>query len=130
MRIHGCVGLCLIPLALLATACQSVYQDRPPVMTNGRSQAQYQADLQECQDTAVGAGQNYNVPQTTVLGTLGGAGLGAAAGAIGGNAGMGAAAGALAGLVLGGGYEAVSKENTEKRVVRNCLNAKGYTVLD
>ena len=59
----------------------------------------------------------------------GGGALGAVAGAIGGDPLLGAGVGVLAGLVGGGGYAEATTENHEERVVKNCMHARGYTIL-
>ena len=115
-------------LALGLSACAGA-DYRPVVDMTGHTEAQYNHDVAACQATARATRNNSNEAANAGLGTVAGAAGGAVLGAIGGNAGLGAGVGALAGLVGTGGFEESKTENREERIVRNCMHARGYTIL-
>jgi outer membrane lipoprotein SlyB len=122
------IGATLVLAVLLAGCAGADYQ--PVVDMRGHSAAGYDADLAQCQYTARRVRNNENTAEDAGVGALGGAALGAVGGAIGGNAGLGAGVGALAGLVGTGAYEEAKTENREETIVKNCMRARGYNVLD
>ena len=93
-------------------------------------QVAYQQDLSQCQMLADQVNVQGETAQSTVVGGLIGAGLGALTGSFNANAGRGAVIGgsfgAASGLVSGGS----SASERRNRVVRNCLAGRGYRVLD
>lgn len=102
---------------------------RPVVDMRGHSEAAYDRDVAQCQQTARSVRDNTTEAENAGIGAAAGGAGGAVLGAIGGNPLLGAGVGALAGLVGTGGYEEVKTENREERIVRNCLRARGYTIL-
>lgn len=119
----------ILTAAILLSACAGAdYQ--PVVDMHGHSAVAYQADLSQCQQTARSARNNTNIAEDAGIGAVGGAALGAVGGAIGGNAGLGAGVGALAGLVGGAGFKEARTEEREETIVKNCMRARGYKVLD
>jgi outer membrane lipoprotein SlyB len=119
-----------LTVALCLTACAGGGADyRPIVDLSGHSQAAYDRDVAACQQTARAARNNTNIAEDAGLGAAGGGALGAVAGAIGGDPLLGAGVGALAGLAGGGGYAEATTENREERIVKNCVRARGYTIL-
>ena len=107
-------------LTLAACSSQRVIVDqRYSDMSN------YSRDLAECQSYA----DQVPTGEEVAKGTMGGAVIGGALGAIVGDSGTakrGAGAGALGGAVRGG-----SKSKSEKdRVIKNCLRNRGYKVLN
>jgi uncharacterized protein YcfJ len=117
----------ILPTVLLAACAGASY--RPIVDMRGHTDVAYAHDLSECQQLAQGARDNANTAKDLGLGALGGAAIGAVGGAIGGNVGRGAGIGALAGAVGGGVLGEATNENREERVVKNCMQARGYNVL-
>ncbi|MDX1696815.1 MAG: hypothetical protein R3308_00935 [Thiohalobacterales bacterium] len=109
-------------MILLLTACSS---QRIIVDRQGTDMSGYDRDLAECRDYA----EQVPAGQEVAKGTLGGAIIGGALGAIVGDsrtAQRGAGAGALGGAVRGGS----SAGNEKDRVVKNCLRNRGYRVLN
>jgi uncharacterized protein YcfJ len=98
---------------------------RPLVDTKGVDMNQYESNLRECQQYATqvaGAGEN------AATGAVAGAVLGALlAGLAGKNYDRGATArvGALSGAVSAG----AQGEQDQRNVIRNCMNGRGYRVL-
>ena len=104
------------------TACSSqrvIVDQRYSDMSN------YSRDLAECQAYA----DQVPTGEEVAKGTLGGAVVGGAVGAIVGDSGTakrGAGVGAVGGAVRGG-----SRSKSEKdRVIKNCLRNRGYKVLN
>jgi len=123
-------GSAMLTIALWLSACAGGGADyRPVVEMSGHTQETDDRDLAACQQTARAARNNTNVAEDAGLGAAGGGALGAVAGAIGGDPLLGAGVGALAGLVGGGGYAEATTESREQRIVKNCVRARGYTVL-
>lgn len=104
----------------------------------GIDPAKYNQDLQSCQ----GAGTQVQPAEAEREGVVGtaarGAALGAAAGAISGNSGsQGAKSGAGVGVVAAGARNARNRRDAKKdtkseidMVVKNCMRARGYSVLN
>ncbi len=115
--------------ALIALSGCAGADFRPVVDMRGHTQAQYDEALAACQRDARGVRNNTDIAEDAGIGALGGAALGAIAGGIGGSPGLGAGVGALAGGIGGGGYKEIQTENREERIVKNCMQARGFTVL-
>jgi uncharacterized protein YcfJ len=110
--------------ALLLAAC-AVTDREPIVMMQGVSISQYEADREECQNYA----DQVDVEQELALGAVIGALSLAAIGAIladGEVIEQAIAVGAMAGTAEGAG-SAIAQRN---RVLGNCIEAKGYTLLN
>ena len=108
-----------IVLIVLLSGCASY---RPIVDSRGVNNAAYESDLRECQAYA----DQVSPGGHTAIGAIIGGGLSLALAIIGGgdrgaSAGMGAVLGGAAGA--GGGAEA------QVNVIRNCMNGRGYRVL-
>jgi outer membrane lipoprotein SlyB len=122
--------LAMLAVALSLSACAGGGADyRPVVDMSGHTPLAYDRDAAACEQTARAARNNRDVAEDAGIGAAGGGALGAVAGAIGGAPLVGAGVGALAGLVGGGGYEEAKTENREERIVKNCMRARGYTIL-
>lgn len=116
----------LLPLfmVLLPSAC-ATRQWEPIVDMQGVDPAAWQRDLAECRVYT----EQVQVAGTAAAGAARGAVLGGVFGAIFGNsstAARGAGAGAVAGT-LGGGSRGVMEQ---RMVLRNCLNGRGYRILN
>jgi uncharacterized protein YcfJ len=121
MKILICIGL---SFAVLLQGCASY---RPLVDARSVSNShQYEQDLRECQHYAA----QVSPAQSAAAGALLGALLGAAiSGALGGNRYVTehiAAAGAVQGAANG----AVGGAGAQVQIIRNCMDDRGYTVLD
>ena len=111
--------VCVSMLALWGCARSQA----PIVDTKGVNMTAYQRDLAECEKYAL------QVDDKTLGSTVGGAAVGGTAGAIIGNsdtAKKGAGIGALTGLLKG----AAKTSNEEQKVVKRCLQQRGYKVLN
>ncbi|WP_346836613.1 glycine zipper family protein [Microbulbifer sp. SAOS-129_SWC] len=96
--------------------------------TYGVNMRQYQMDLADCRNLSVVARNDQG--RRGVTRAAGGALLGGALGAIIGDSSSAAAAGAGAGALLGG-VSGVTSANVEADyVTRNCLQGRGYRVLN
>lgn len=123
-------ALAMLAIAFCLSACAGGGADyRPIVDMSGHTQEAYYGDVAACQQTARGARNNTDIAEDAGVGAAGGGALGAVAGAIGGAPLLGAGVGALAGLAGAGGYEEATTENREERIVKNCMRARGYTIL-
>jgi outer membrane lipoprotein SlyB len=118
----------LFATALGLSACAGA-DYRPVVDMRGHSEAAYDRDVAECQQTARTARNNTKEAENAGIGAAAGGAGGAVLGAIGGSPLLGAGVGALAGLVGTGGYEEATTEKREERIVRNCMRARGYSIL-
>ena len=110
-----------IATVLCLAACAS----QPIVDTQGKSMAQYEQDLADCQAYA----DQVRSGQKVITGAAAGAAVGAIIGAAVGNsdtAARGAGVGATSGAVRGTG----SAVRERQRVVFNCLRHRGYAVLN
>ncbi len=108
---------------ILLTACANRRNQNIIVDMKGVDEAQYQADLLECQEYVEQV--KPQAGEKAAGGAIGGALIGAALGdhnTAKRFAGVGAVSGA------GKGAEATQKE--KKQVVRNCLAGRGYNVLN
>ncbi|WP_041794847.1 hypothetical protein [Pararhodospirillum photometricum] len=124
------------PLLLLAAATALVLSGcagHKPVIdyrTSGKSMAEYDRDLAECQAYA----DERGFAQDTVVGTVGGAAvgaaLGAATGAVLGSAGTGAALGAAIGGIGGGAGAGGNAALSQKNIINTCMRNRGYSVLE
>lgn len=121
MKIQTCAGL---SLALLLQGCASY---RPLVDAHSISSPQhYEQDLRACQRYAV----QISPGQSAVAGALFGALLGAAiSGALGGNRYVTEHV-AVAGAVQGAANGAEAGADAQVQIIRNCMDDRGYTVLD
>lgn len=104
--------------ALTLTGC---YHQKIIIDKQGVDLAQYQSDLAQCQQYA----QDVEIAAAAASGAARGGLIGGAIGAIFGEAGKGAGAGA----VSGGAKGASRAESTKQRVVKKCLQGRGYRVL-
>ncbi len=115
-------------VVILSAACA-----RAPIVDTaqpGFDSVAYQQDLAVCQHFADQVDPGERVVTSTLVGAAAGAALGAIAGAFGGDAGLGAAVGAAtggAGGAISGGSDST---RTADQVMRNCLNERGYVILD
>ena len=112
-------------LAILVSACASLDVDRAATGFDARA---YAADLDACRGGRNGMAALETI-RVVVEGSLVGTYYGLWAGAAAGDDVEGMAIGALVGAVVGlgtGGSNALDKRDA---AVRNCVAAKGYTVL-
>ena len=109
---------------VLLLACRAT-DDRPIVDMRGVNQAQYYADLAECQAYA----DEVEAGRQVARGAVGGAVVGGAVGAVIGNSDT-AQRTAGAGAILGASRGATSAMTERERVIRNCLRGRGYRVLN
>jgi len=93
------------------------------------SEAAYDRGVAACRQTARAVRNNTAEAVDAGLGAAAGGAGGAVLGAIGGNPLLGAGVGALAGLAGTAGYEEAKTETREERIVRNCMRARGYSIL-
>jgi len=122
----GCAVFCLV---LLLAGCATTDRINAPIVdlknaTMADRQA-YQADLNECSQYA----DEVQTAGKVGAGAVGGAVVGGAVGAIFGGS-DGAAKGAGSGAVVGGASGAGDGAKERSRVIKNCLRARGYTVLN
>lgn len=104
----------------------------------GVDQAQYQQDLQACQNTGGQVQNTQPEREGVVRGAARGAAIGAAAGAVSGNSGSqgaktGAGAGVAASAIRNSRNRREAKTQTKNEVetvVKNCMRGRGYNVLN
>ena len=114
---------------IFLTGCAGSYE---PMIDKraGFDEAKYQQDLADCRSYAEQSPSPAGEAATSAgLGALVGAALGALGGAIAGNPGEGAAIGAAVGGAGGLFSGASSGGSAQKDIVRNCLQGRGYSVL-
>ena len=117
------VGL-LVTLLITLGGCAG---EKPIVDTKGVSPSQYEQDLSECSEYA----DQVEMGSKAAVGAITGAAVGAALGGIwDGYRGASVERGAASGAVLGGAGGATSGASERKRVIRNCLQGRGYRVLN
>ena len=117
----------ILTTLLFLTACATY---RPMVDPQGKSKAQYEYDLRECQCYA----EQISPEANALIGAGVGAGVGAALGAIvgaffgfaGDGAAMGAAVGGFGGLTQGAG----DGMRTQIDIIRRCMQGRGWSVLN
>lgn len=117
-------SIIFILFTMLFTAC-SVTDDRPIVDMQGVSTAQYNADLTACREYA----DEVEAGRQIARGTIGGAVVGGAIGAVVGNSDT-AQRTAGAGGVIGAARSTGDVVREREVVVRNCLRGRGYRVLN
>lgn len=110
--------LCAITLSISLVGCST----GPIIDPQGVDQAQYQADLKDCEAIADQVGTGKQAAKSAAFGAL----VGAAFGAITGDAGQGAAIGGVTGATSGSGQA----DQEKSTVIKNCLRNRGYTVLN
>ena len=112
----------IIQIAATLALAGCAAHPEPIIDTKGVNMAQYEQDLEECNEfkepikTEVGAAK----------GAAAGAAVGGATGAVTGNAAEGAGVGAIAGAAR----SAQLNEREKAEVVKNCLRGRGYRVLN
>ncbi|MGR5144936.1 hypothetical protein BIT28_22715 [Photobacterium proteolyticum] len=118
-------------IATLLSAC--AYQQKPVVDMTNVDPAQYEQDFSYCQSYAESVDKAESAKVEAQNGAASGAVVGAVVGGL--EDGLaGVAAGALAGGAIGGGAGALSGANdateVQAKVLRRCLDNKGYVVYD
>ena len=114
----------LITLLITLGGCAG---EKAIVDTKGVSPSQYEQDVSECTEYA----DEVELAGKTAAGAVTGAVVGAALGGIwDGYRGASVERGAASGAVLGGAGGATSGASERKRVIRNCLQGRGYRVLN
>jgi hypothetical protein len=128
----------MLTITIVASACATSRSIQPIVFQGpGFDRGKYQADLSDCYQMVESQSPSTGSAADVAMKTVGGAFLGATAGAIlgvvTGHAGQGAAIGTAAGGILGGagGYGAseLEKRMVYHQAVISCLGVKGYHVL-
>ncbi len=116
----------LLAVAGLLSACASKPAERVIIDTQGVDPERYQRDLAECEAYA----DEVNAAAQAGGGAARGAVVGGALGAILGGSRSATARGAGAGGVVGGARGASEADRERLRVVRNCMQGRGYRVLN
>ena len=117
--------------AVALSACAAQTYD-PVVDTGNADSAQYQQDLYECRQYAEQVNPTGEAAENALIGAGAGAVLGVVTGALVGGVGIGEGAaigGALGGLG-GAGHGALQGTEQQKRIIADCLQGRGYNVLD
>ena len=116
-------------LAIFLTGCANGYRYGAPeeviIDTLGVDPYQYEVDLADCKDYAA----KIDVSNRTVEGAAEGAVVGAVLGAVIGTSNT-TKRGAGAGAVLGGVKSNERARHEQQRVVKRCLQGRGYKVLN
>lgn len=116
-------------LAIFLIGCANGYRYGAPeeviIDTLGVDPYQYEVDLADCKDYAA----KIDVSNRTVEGAAEGAVVGAVLGAVVGNSNT-SKRGAGAGAVLGGVKSNERARHEQQRVVKRCLQGRGYKVLN
>lgn len=122
--------LMLASLLVLAgcSAAQRGYEPVVDVQGSGKTYAQYQGDLQECQSLASQRSTARDTAVSTGVGAAAGAAAGTLAGVIGGRPAHGLWQGAAVGGLAGLGYGAYKGWTGQEELVANCLRGRGYSV--
>lgn len=108
---------------VLVSGCQTLQED-PVIDSRGVNQAQYQRDLAECRSYA----DEVDSGRAVLVSAASGAVIGTAAGAILGDSNT-ASRGAGVGAIAGGAKAALNTSERQQRIVRRCLQGRGYRVL-
>ena len=117
-----------VGVLLLAGGCAGVEEltgQEPIVDMKGVNQAQYADDLAECQ----GYADQVQSGRQVATGAAAGAVIGGVVGAVAGNSNS-AARTAGVGAVAGGAQGAGGAMRDRRQVIRNCLENRGYVVLN
>lgn len=137
LRLIGLAGAAALAVASQQAMALS-YNDSPMVDIKPGQEAEYAADLQQCQAVVENHNQSgkksarrLGLKSGAMMGALGGAAVGRASGdsAL-RSAGRGAAWGAAAGGVAGNIAGDVEGRADSGYAVRRCLEGRGYVVLD
>jgi outer membrane lipoprotein SlyB len=118
----------VVVLSLLLGACSGIEEltGRAPIVDmRGVNQAQYAADLAECE----GYADQVQAGRQVATGAVAGAVVGGVVGAVFGSSDT-AQRTAGAGAVAGGAQGAGGAMQDRRRVLRNCLDNRGYNVLN
>ncbi len=119
-------------LLLVAACAQTSYQPVVDFASSRKPAADYDRDLGECQQLAAQRNPGSDAATGGALGAVGGGALGAALGAIlggGRGAAMGAAVGAVGGGAGGAAGAGTAGMKNQRTIIKNCLSARGYTVV-
>lgn len=130
-----CVWRILPYLALAGVAACTTYpQYQPKVDMAGHTARDYEYDLDVCRENARQLDILKGVGIGVIAGTLMGAGIGSVTGDAGIGAATGVAGGTLAGAAAGSLYEpgktALVGTDPHAAEIRQCLQERGYTVLE
>lgn len=113
-------------LIVSVSGCASTGSNYRPIVDNKNVDLnRYEADLQECQAYAR---KTANAGKSAAVGAAAGAALGVALALIGGG-GYDKGASAGAGALIGGVGAGAQGETNQRNIIRNCLNGRGYKVL-
>lgn len=107
-------------IAVMLAGCAA--HSGPIIDTKGVNLLAYEQDLADCQAIS----KQIRTEVGVAKGSAAGAAVGAATGAISGNAGRGAGYGA----VYGATQSALMGERDKDRVVKRCVQGRGYRVLN
>lgn len=125
-----------LPFLALAglAACTTYPQYEPKVDMAGHTQRDYDYDLEVCRENAKQLDMLKGVGIGAIAGTLMGAGIGSLTGDAAVGAATGAAGGALTGAAAGSLYEpgktALTGTDPHAAEIRQCLQQRGYTLLE
>lgn len=117
----------LISIIAVAGCANTGADVRPIVDMQGVNQAQYERDLEQCQDYAQ---QQSGAGASAAKGAVGGAGIGGLIGLVTGGNGTRVAQSAGVGAVIGGASGAYSGNKAQESIVKRCLTGRGYRVLN
>ena len=114
--------------ATMITGCANTGANyRPLVDLQGRSEAQYQTDMRQCQEYAskvMGAGES------AAVGAVAGAAIGAVIAGLFGGGRQSRNDSSMYGALVGAGSGGVSAEEEQRTIIRRCLAGRGYNVLN
>jgi outer membrane lipoprotein SlyB len=111
-------------VALAMTGCATNPTYRPIIDTHGVDMNAYERDVQECKQYAAQISPGASAAGGAIAGALLGAALGMAVGGS-NNVGLGARVGTVAGAAQGVG----AGVSSQYEIVKNCLNGRGYRLL-
>jgi len=122
-----------VTLAALGVAgCQTAATYTPAIdtRTSRGGGANYNRDLYECRQIALGRDVGTQAGERALQGGAAGAVVGGVAGSLDGNFGEGALIGAGTGIALGALLGGIEATEAQKNILRNCMRGRGYTVLE
>jgi hypothetical protein len=127
------LGVVMLMCSIVLLACETSRTSPPPTVStpvaSSTGRVPTQADIDSCNSYAQDQNRNTEVLKDAAIGGVGGAGVGAAGGAIadgGSGAGKGAAIGGIVGAAAGTLYGLNERNRGREDSYRACMAQRGY----
>jgi uncharacterized protein YcfJ len=127
MTISNLAVAALLIATIVGGCANSGSNYRPLVDLQGRSDSQFQSDLNQCQGYA---SQVMNAGEKAAIGAVAGALIGSAISSLFGGDRHSRNDASMYGALVGAGSGGASAEDEQRTIIRRCLSGRGYNVLN